>query len=632
MSFYHNYIGTLPIPTAEKEVLLDAKMLSEHHLYLHLIHYLSPAFPRVTPAQVETLSLSSYLYFKFLISLDQQIDSSRYSLSEMRMGFEFYEKAMRGLAGLYPDDSPFWGLFTQLKKAYYDTQVSEKKGSRKKGEITLAHFKETAIGKSSMSFAAVFALECLQGSVDEHALLIDCLKELHIGLQYLDDIDDFKVDFQEGQWTYPMYLTQEYLKENSLIVQDPALLHKYLYMSGIAQKNMELAVAHFEKSAQLASSAGLPQFVSFVEKQVHTCQFHIQEIENLLLKTQIKSEKSVELVKVNSLDASLQASLLYLEKNSTTSYEWTDFLTSAGQSTTWTSAYIGMMVAEVNSDHPILTSVLKRVKTLSTGSFNDSMIQDGDTSSFLVGFQQKMGQATDLSHQEWLEFMNSDGGWVTYRDQAGLRKKLELPDESSLVGWTNAHACVTAAAAYVLSTIPSLRLDYEITCLRLATLLENKNRWTSYWWTSDVYATSFAMQALSAHQDFKLQCERPALWLAGEQHSNGFWCNPATDESNSFYTALAIKSLLTYDAHSFKESIAKGVEWLLANQTQDGSWQTNRILRIPATDVIDPSAVTHWRRSSFGVNCIVDDHNRLFTTSTVMNALHHYSKSTTSCC
>jgi hypothetical protein len=75
MSFYHNYIGTLSIPTAEKEALLDAKMLSEHHLYLHLISYLAPAFPQISAAQLESLSLSSYLYFRFLLSFDQVIDT-----------------------------------------------------------------------------------------------------------------------------------------------------------------------------------------------------------------------------------------------------------------------------------------------------------------------------------------------------------------------------------------------------------------------------------------------------------------------------------------------------------------------------------------------------------------------------
>ncbi len=630
MSFYHNYVGTLPIPATEKEALLDAKMLSEHHLYLHLIGYLAPAFPQVSSSQLEALSLSSYLYFRFLLSIDQLIDTSRFSLGEMRWGFEFYEKAMRGLAGLYPDDSPFWEKFSSLKMRYFSSLISEKKGSLKKIKMTPELFQEIAIGKSAMSLAAVDSLACLAGSASMRDELIDCISQLHIGLQYMDDIDDFKVDFKEGQWTYPMYLTQEYLKENGLIVQDPTLLHKYLYVSGIAQKNMRLAVAHFEKSADLATSAGLPLFVNFLEKQVSKCQFHLQEIENLFLKTQIKSEKSFELVEQNSLASAIQSALTYIEKNINDSFEWTDFLTSAGQSNTWTSSYVGMMIAEINSLHPILKLVLKRGDSLSSNAFNDSSIPDGDTVSFILGFQQASGIDVDPNLiTRWHEFMDEDGGWVTYRDQKALRLKLELPEETSLKGWTSSHACVTAAAAYVLAKIPSLRLDYEISCLYLATLLENKNRWTSYWWTSDIYATAFAMQALSHHPDFKSICEAPALWLIGEQHSSGCWPNPMTNESNAFYTALAIKSLIAYDAMSFQDSISKGVKWLLAHQTEDGSWQTNRILRIPATDVTDPSTITHWRKSSFGVNCLVDDHNRVFTTSTVLNALHHYS--TASC-
>lgn len=59
-------------------------------------------------------------------------------------------------------------------------------------------------------------------------------------------------------------------------------------------------------------------------------------------------------------------------------------------------------------------------------------------------------------------------------------------------------------------------------------------------------------------------------------------------------------------------------------QTTDGSWQTTKILAIPATDVEDISKVVRWRKSSFGVNTIVDDHNRVFTTVTVLNALWDY--------
>jgi hypothetical protein len=631
MSFYHNYIGTLPIPNAEKEALLDPKMLSEHHLYLHLIGYLAPAFPQISAAQLESLSLSSYLYFRFLLSFDQLIDTSRFSLDEMRLGFEFYEKAMRGLAALYPDDSPFWEQFGSLKTRYFNSLISEKKGSHKKVEMTPELFQKIAVGKSAMSLAAVDSLACLSGSASMRDELIDCISQLHIGLQYMDDIDDFKLDFKEGQWTYPMSLTQSYLKQNGIITQDPTLLHTYLYVSGIAQKNLGLAIEHFEKSARIASLAGLSSFASFLEKQISSCQSHLHEVEDLFLKTEIKSQKSFCVVKNNSLDSSLEKALTYLEKNIDDSTEWTDFMTSAGQSTCWTSAYIGMQLAECHSTHPLLKPVLQKLISAASNAFNEAMIQDGDSSSFLVGFQQKMGYATDLSQRDWLAFMKADGGWVTYRDPIALRKKLDLPDSVSVEGWTNSHACVSAAAAYVLAGIPSLRIDYEISCLHLATLLENKNHWSSYWWTSDVYATSFAIQALVHHPKLKSRCEIPALWLANEQETSGFWSNPATQEPSAFYTALAIKALDSYDAKGFDKSITKGVDWLLKNQMTDGSWLTSRILRIPATEVLDPSTVKRWRKSSFGVNCIVDDHNRLFTTSTVLNTLHQLTKSAVSC-
>ena len=631
MSFYHNYIGTLSIPTSEKEALLDPKMLSEHHLYLHLISYLAPAFPQISAIQLESLSLSSYLYFRFLLSFDQLVDTSHFSLSEMRLGFEFYEKALRGLAALYPDDSPFWEQFSTLKSRYFNSLISEKKGSHKKVDMTPELFQEIAIGKSAMSLAAVDSLACLADSTSKRDELIDCISQLHIGLQYMDDIDDFKLDFKEGQWTYPMYLTQNYLKENGIITQDPTLLHTYLYVSGIAQKNLGLAMKHFEKSALIASSAGLSSFTAFLEKQITNCQSHLQEVENLFLKTEIKSQKSFSVVKNNTLDTSLENALVYLEKNINDSTEWTDFMTSAGQSTSWTSAYIGMQLAEIDNSNPLLKPALQKLISTDSNGYNEGMIQDGDSSSFMVGFQQKMGFATDLSQREWLEFMNADGGWVAYRDPIALREKLDLTASVSVEGWTNSHDCVSAAAAYVLAGIPSLRLDYEITCLHLATLLENKNHWSSYWWTSDVYATSFAIQALALHPEFKNRCETPALWLANEQVTSGYWSNPATEEPSAFYTALAIKALAAHDAKGFDKSIAKGVDWLLKNQMTDGSWLTSRILRIPATDVLDPSTVKRWRKSSFGVNCIVDDHNRLFTTSTVLNTLHQLTKSTVSC-
>jgi hypothetical protein len=633
MQFFRDYVATLDIPSAQKEVLLDRKMIQSHHLYLNLMSYLSPAYPNIMSEQLDKLSLGSYLYFRFLLSFDNMMDSVKIGgskmamFAEMSIAFEFYEKSMRELSALYPENEYFWQSFKQVKKLYFETMAAEKKISAQKSAFTQELFNKIAAGKSAVCFAAVYSLGALNGSNPHQETLLECLKELHIGLQYIDDIDDFKKDIAEGQWTYPQYLIQEYLQEKDIIITDTVLLHKHLYLSGIAQNLLGLATKHYANSVALAREAGVYQFADFLDKQREMCHFHLGEIENLLIKTQVKATKSQQAIEKNTLEEAINLALGYVGANLTEDYEWSDFLTSAGQGATWTTAYVGMQLAEINNQYPSLKEVLNKLYAKRNHSFNDTVMQDGDSTNFLVGFANAMtGSVPAHILERWLVFMNENGGWVTYRNEQELRQRLELSEQIGVKGWTDAQTCVTAAAAYVMASMPALEAEYKKTCQYLKTELAHKNHWSSYWWTSDVYATAFAMLALKNTENYIETCKEPANWLASQQHQDGYWLNPKGNETSALYTALAIKTLLVYDAKQFNESIEKGVEWLLKTQTEDGSWLTNRVLRIPATDITNPEAVTLWRKSSFGVNCLVDDHNRLFTTSTVINTLYFYSK------
>jgi hypothetical protein len=160
MQFFQNYIAKLDISASEKEQLLDANLLSNHHLYLNLITYLAPAFPKVNQDQIDSLSLGSYLYFRFLLYFDSLIDNPSQEkdklgdLNQMSIGFEFYEKSIRELSFNYKEDSPFWNYFIKLKADYYNTLVLEKTISKKKERFSEELFHKIAIGKSSMSFAS----------------------------------------------------------------------------------------------------------------------------------------------------------------------------------------------------------------------------------------------------------------------------------------------------------------------------------------------------------------------------------------------------------------------------------------------------------------------------------------------
>ena len=323
----------------------------------------------------------------------------------------------------------------------------------------------------------------------------------------------------------------------------------------------------------------------------------------------------------------MQKALDYLKCNRDAQGCWTDFMTSAGQSILWVTAYTGLFLAETKQGLKLAHEAFDASFFLPM-SYNDNILQDGDSTNFAMGLRHKVWGETNQSQiTNWLAFMDADGGWVTYRDENMLRKRLALPPNVSAEAWLTPKSCVTAAAAYVLKSYKELAAEYESSCAYLAKHQQPEGYWLSYWWTSPIYATAFAVLAFGTSR-IHAQCREAGLrWLAAQQDVTGAWLDATSNERPSaFFTALAIKALLTDTTGAYTSGIENGIRWLLAHQTTDGSWVASRILRIPATDVEITASVLEWRTSSFGVNILVDDHNRIFTTSTVLNALSLFAK------
>ena len=95
-----------------------------------------------------------------------------------------------------------------------------------------------------------------------------------------------------------------------------------------------------------------------------------------------------------------------------------------------------------------------------------------------------------------------------------------------------------------------------------------------------------------------------------------------------FYSALAIRALedisMAEKHDALFGKIEKGLQWIVRNQYEDGSWDSEFILRIPSPHICTPTQVSNWKRSSFGFNVITDDYARIFTTSLVYNVLKHF--------
>ncbi|GAA4786297.1 hypothetical protein GCM10023231_12790 [Olivibacter ginsenosidimutans] len=639
MKQFNAYVNLLPIDQSDKETLTAPELYQEHAFYLNLISFLTENSDITIPQHsLDNLSFASYLYFRALLAFDHSLDSrdtpgaKRVNLAVF---FAFFERSAAELGRLYNDHHPFWKHLASCKQRYFNAIFLEKQWSAQKPTLSEDLFEKIAVGKSAVCDALVYALNGLAPVPFPHSIQwLECLHRLHMAFQYLDDLDDFKKDVAEGQWTYIQSLVAEALKAQGHSPQSisTAAQYRYLFLSGIAENHLRKAIQHLQIAKAIAEKAQLRQLMAFIDTKEERCRNQIKEINLLVQKTKDKTHKSQVLLAADTILPAyttaqhLQKAIHFLKDSLGHDGYWHDFLTSAGFGRDWITAYVALQLGDIGDHKNLLQEIsTKLLSTIETG-YNEHIIGDADSMNFLIWLH---GQyAMDIPSRyikRWMSFMHANGGWSTYHQESALREKLQLGDEISLAGWLSPHNCVSAVAACVLLSLKntaaaSKTLDY------LYQQQTSDGYISSYWWTSPVYATSFTLMAFSTSGKYQQPAAKMANWLSSQQKPQGYWDNPKANEASALYTALAIKALLLYDSDRYQDSIQRGIHWLLAHQMNDGSWQTNRVLLLPATDVIDPEQVAHWRNSSFGVNVMIDDHNRLFTTATVLNALHQYEQ------
>ena len=168
----------------------------------------------------------------------------------------------------------------------------------------------------------------------------------------------------------------------------------------------------------------------------------------------------------------------------------------------------------------------------------------------------------------WLQAMQSaDGGWAAF--DAGQPWK--LIDRLSFASRDTCRSDVTGRA---LEALIAQGIDSAHPAIRRGVKwLVDHQEADGSWAAPSIYATCFALRGLAAagESDREAHILRAGEWLRSIQNADGGWGENTGGKSTPSQTAWAILGLIA-GGDPASLSVQHGIEYLLENQLEDGSW------------------------------------------------------------
>lgn len=624
---------TLPLPPAENELRWD-------HFPFELYEY----FPELPMRAARRIGLAARAASCSAFLWQQSSDGLLPGDQVARAGVWLQAFAQAQLAPLIPPGSPFWQAIGPSYRQFRAGLSAERARLATLAEpYRPAQFAAIVAQKAALPRLTLRAFAEVAGAAPHDVDLRASQRHLYLGLQLYHDVLNWRADYIAGARSYPLHHLLRALAATP--AADPAgrqaelaEIGGYFYYSALAEQMLAEAADHFYRA--MAAVTDLPPtlwralLVRLAEKSQRLRRDLAQIRRRQTDPSGRRRATAVAPQTAQGLQDARHAAAHYLAQAQAEDGRWGDFALSGEQSTAWVTGYVGWTLAQTGAagaDLPGAARWLLANQCPGGGwSYNRNWPVDTDSTATVLLFlatQPAIPRAAWVpAYDRLLAQQQPEGGFSTVMEQEAWLARFPFAVRA-LPGWSAAHPCVTAVAALLLATVAggtgrehgTRALDY------LCAHQQPAGFWHAYWWDGPFYTTCRAVQAMAAcdRARFRVPLARARTWLAAAQLPDGGWAVAEHEQGQPFHTALAVLALgcVAGEDGETAAALKRGLRWLLAHQSADGSWPAVPMMLLPSPEILHPWEHGPWRASIAGLDVIVPDWQRLFTTATVLQAL-----------
>lgn len=289
---------------------------------------------------------------------------------------------------------------------------------------------------------------------------------------------------------------------------------------------------------------------------------------------------------------------------------WRDFLTPAGEASTWPTAYIGHALhlagADASAVRRAAGAIAGRQQADGGWGYNEETPGDADSTTWAVLFLTAAAgrdRACERAGECLARYQQPGGGVATYAEARPIRRYMGVSRWVPFRGWCRPHVEVSAAAGLAFLALGA-QARASAAWRHVRARQNADGSWDSYWWTSRLFAIQQAVTLAREMGDVEA-IRRATAWIVREGDA----------PTSSFEAALA---LCIRAANGERPRI----EPLIDLQQDDGGWPSDAEMRIPLPIDTSPAGDERCRRLiRFSPGIVVRDQHRTFTTATCVGAL-----------